>query len=348
MTHVERKMSLWLLACAAMVLIMIALGGYTRLSGSGLSIVDWKPLSGAIPPLSKTSWLELFHRYQLFPEFQKVNSTMTLPEFKFIYLVEYIHRLWGRAMGLVLLVPTLYAIFSHRAMLPRILVIWMLAGAQGFMGWYMVKSGLIDDPQVSPFRLTAHLLLAITILCLILKTVFNLRPTRAEDPDLSMGNRFLTLTVILVFTICYGGLTAGTHSGFIYNTFPDMNGHFLPEDMFAIHPFWKDVLYNPGTIQFMHRMLAFASLAVGLYVFLSSRNESVSPKLKHVAFMIAVALSVQIILGVATLVLQVPIWLGVLHQVWATITFSATFWGLLLCGKYRMLNPVALTNTQHL
>ena len=344
MTQVQRKITIWLLICAGMVLIMIGLGGYTRLSGSGLSIVDWNPIMGAIPPLSESSWQELFQRYQLFPEYQKVNSAMTLPDFKFIYFVEYFHRLWGRAMGLVLLIPTLYAVFNYRSILPRILVIWALAGAQGFMGWYMVKSGLVDDPQVSPFRLTAHLLLALAILCLLLKTVFDLK-SQANEGDSILQSRYLALTCLLALTVCFGGLTAGTHAGFIYNTFPDMNGSFLPEDMFALQPFWKDIFYNPATIQFIHRILAFTSLTLGFYVFLSSRNPQVSARLRHVSIMIAGALCIQVILGVATLVLQVPIWLGVLHQMWAAVTLSAAFWGYLLTRKNAVLNAVTLTNT---
>jgi heme a synthase len=341
MTSIERKISAWLLACAFMVLIMIGLGGYTRLTGAGLSIVDWKPITGIIPPLNDASWLELFGQYQLFPEFQKVNSSMTLSEFKFIYLIEYFHRLWGRAMGVVLIVPSIYIFKYYSPLLPRIVFIWILAGTQGFMGWYMVKSGLIDDPQVSPFRLTAHLILAISILCLILQTVYSLRNLQQGNEDYLMKGRFFSLACVLGLTICFGGLTAGNHAGLIYNTFPDMNGHFLPEEFLHMQPFWTDILYNPATIQFVHRMLAYASLALGFYLFLSVRKAEVSSKLKHVSLMIAGALSVQVMLGVATIVTQVPIWLGVTHQMWATITFAATFWGYLLTGKSRVFNQVA-------
>lgn len=341
MEHVKNKMSIWLLVCVLMVLVMIAIGGYTRLSGSGLSIVDWKPVTGAIPPLSQGAWMELFGQYQLFPEFQKVNSAMTLQEFKFIYMVEFIHRLWGRAMGLVLLIPTFYALVLYRSALPKILVIWVVAGLQGFMGWYMVKSGLSDDPQVSPLRLTAHLSLAILLLCLLLHTIYSLKTERASHKDSILKTPFFLLAGILGATICFGGLTAGNHAGLIYNTFPDMNGHFMPEDMLALHPVWKNFFYNPATIQFCHRLLAFATLATGFYVFLAARSKSISPKLQHVTVMIAVALTMQVMLGVMTLVLQVPIWLGVLHQIWAAITFSAVFWGYLLCGKSSVQQPVA-------
>jgi cytochrome c oxidase assembly protein subunit 15 len=344
MTMVERKISIWLLVCSAMVLIMIGLGGYTRLSGAGLSIVDWKPLVGFIPPLSEGTWNELFDQYKAFPEFQKVNSTMALAEFKFIYLIEYFHRLWGRAMGLVLLIPTVYALAYHRQVLPKILFIWLLAGLQGFMGWYMVKSGLVDDPQVSPFRLTMHLVLAIAILCLLLRTVFSMTSTSQENKDFLLKGPFLTLASVLGITICFGGLTAGTHAGLIYNTFPDMNGHFIPEEIFSLQPFWKDLFYNPATIQFCHRILAFVSLTLGVYVLLLARDAPVSPKLKHVCYMIATALCVQVLLVVTTLVLQVPIGLGVVHQVWAAVTFSAIFWGYLLCLKSAVTNSVAPSN----
>lgn len=344
MTVVQKQIRLWLLVCAGMVLVMIGLGGYTRLSGSGLSIVDWKPLIGAIPPLSEASWLEVFDRYQQFPEYQKVNASMSLSEFKFIYLVEYFHRLWGRAMGLALLIPTLFALFKYRHALPKILGIWGLALAQGAMGWYMVKSGLVDDPHVSPYRLTAHLLLALVILGYILRTVNSLKsPSETESSNLN--GKFLALNLILGLTICFGGLTAGTHAGWIYNTFPDMNGHFMPEEIFTMQPVWKDLVANPATIQFTHRLFAFFSLALGFYVFLSSRSHDVTPKIKHVSAIIAGALTLQVLLGVITLVLQVPVWLGVIHQMWASVVFGASFWGYLLTRKQPMGNQVALGNT---
>lgn len=269
---------------------------------------------------------------------------MTLPEFKFIYLVEYFHRLWGRAMGLALLVPTIYAAIKYRSLLPRLLLIWALAGAQGFLGWYMVKSGLVDDPQVSPFRLTTHLLLALAILCVILKTVFDLTYKGKSTSTPTLQGPLAVLTLSLVLTICFGGLTAGTHAGWIYNTFPLMNGHFFPEEILTISPFWLDILQNPATIQFIHRVLAFTSLALGFYVFLNSRQKGISSKLQHVCLMIAVALGIQVLLGVITLVLQVPIWLGVAHQMWASVTLSATFWAYLLSRGQVVKHTVAHSN----
>lgn len=335
MYRIEEKIALWLWLCVGMVIVMIGIGGFTRLTGSGLSIVDWKPITGIIPPLSHEAWEALFAQYKQFPEFIKVNSAMPLEEFKFIYMVEFIHRFWGRAMGFVLLIPTYYAAVHLRSIFPRALWIWVLAGSQGFMGWYMVKSGLVDHPQVSPIRLTLHLLLAMAILSLLLRTIYDLKVVQ-EDRD-STAKGFILLASLLVATIFYGGLTAGTHAGWIYNTFPLMNGNILPEDMFALTPWLKNFLYNPSTIQWIHRVLAFLTLGTGYYVWLSNHNNS----LKNISRLIAVAITLQVFLGVCTLIMQVPIWLGVVHQVWASISFALAFWGVLGCRKGRVIQAVA-------
>lgn len=338
MNKFDSKIRFWLLVCAGMVLIMIGLGGYTRLSGSGLSIVHWRPITGILPPLSTQQWIQMFDLYKQSPEFLKINSGMSLPDFQFIYMVEFIHRLWGRLMGFVLLIPTGYALYAQRSLMPRISAIWILAGAQAAMGWYMVKSGLIDNPQVSPIRLTLHLCLALTILAMILNTIHTISKRVTNQQDLKMRPVLAIMTAILAITICFGGLTAGNHAGLIYNTFPDMNGHLLPEEIFNLHPVWHNFLYNPATIQFIHRLLAFISLAVGFYIALQG---GISNKLKHVNYVVAGCLILQVILGVSTLVLQVPIPLGVAHQVWASITFAIVYWAYLLSGKQWIQNPVA-------
>lgn len=322
---------LWL--CAFMVFMMIGLGGYTRLSGAGLSIVVWQPVIGIFPPLSENTWQTVFEQYQLSPEFQQVNFGMTLAEFKIIYFIEYLHRLWGRAIGLVLLIPTLYALFKARPLLPKLGLIWVLGGLQGLMGWYMVKSGLINDPMVSPYRLMIHLILALGILGVILHTIFRLR-----SDNKSTGNKKnqLLLTILLLLisvTICYGALTAGFHAGLIYNTYPDMNGKLLPDEVFYYAPWWYDLIANPATIQFIHRILALTTLTFGLYVSMTLWSQAYSMKLRHIGMMIGLALSLQVALGIFTLVLHVPILLAVFHQVWAVITFSTILWAYFLC-KY--------------
>ena len=198
MDQIKRKISSGLWICVGMVIVMVGIGGYTRLTGSGLSIVQWKPITGILPPLSAQAWQDLFAQYQLSPEFIKVNSLMSVEEFKFIYMVEFIHRLWGRLMGFVLLVPT-YWVFRHdRDFLPRMASIWFLASLQAFMGWFMVKSGLIDNPQVSPIRLTLHLLLAVGILMMLLHTIYSLKETVKSEGSSFVKFKFMGLVGVLV------------------------------------------------------------------------------------------------------------------------------------------------------
>ena len=247
-----------------MVFAMVILGGAVRLTGSGLSMVDWRPLMGILPPLSDAAWEHVFSRYREFPEYQLVNRGMSLDEFRFIFYMEYLHRLLGRLVGLVFAIPFFY--WLVRGLLPewlrpRLWLALLLGGAQGLMGWYMVKSGLVDDPHVSQYRLTAHLMLAVFIYYWLLTLAFRLIWSGASIPlFLRLQDRLsqwgIALTVLIFAMIGTGGFMAGTRAGFIYNTWPKMGNSWAPEQIWAMVPWWRNLTENPMGIQFVHRWLA--------------------------------------------------------------------------------------------
>ncbi|MEN8236814.1 MAG: COX15/CtaA family protein [Pseudomonadota bacterium] len=315
----------WLIACAVLVWGMVILGGVTRLSGAGLSIVKWQPLIGLLPPMTRAAWQQVFLDYQQFPEFQKVTFDMTLADFKFIYWIEWGHRFLGRLIGVVLLVPTIMCLIKAdlRLLWKRFVLVWGLGISQGAMGWYMVKSGLVHDPWVSPYRLTAHLLLAFLILAVLLWTILDLwQPETQAHKQASRSAWWLQVVLLgcIVLTVIFGGLTAGLKAGLIYNTFPDMGGYWLPPEAFALRPWWVNFFENPVLVQATHRFLALISCGVALLWWWSTRHAETS------MFRTGLVLAIigQVILGVSTLLLVVPMILGVVHQAWAAVV--------LLCG----------------
>lgn len=330
--NIERKIAAWLLACCFLVLAMIVVGGVTRLTHSGLSIVEWQPIVGTLPPLTDPQWQEAFDKYKLTPEFQKVNFGMSLSEFKGIFWWEYFHRLLGRAIGIVFLVPYLVLLLRRKVHGPlgwKLLGIFVLGGLQGAMGWYMVKSGLVDDPRVSHFRLTAHLGLALIIFAAMFwvaldmlhsKSVrqINLRPS-------SLPRWAVSLAVLVFVSALTGGLVAGIRAGFAYNTFPLMNGHVVPPEIFMIEPWYLNFFNNMATVQFDHRLLAWVlAFLVPWFWWQVVRNDlDVSPRTRLAAHFLLGTLAMQIALGISTLVLVVPISLAAAHQGGAVLLFAA-------------------------
>lgn len=283
----------WLFICCLLVAGMVLLGGLTRLTQSGLSMVRWEPVIGAIPPLSAEAWQKEFSDYQQSPQYQKVFQDMDIEGFKQIYWLEFFHRLLGRLVGVVFALPYFYFLlrgrFSGRQAW-RLAGIFMLGAAQGFMGWYMVKSGLVDDPHVSPYRLTAHLLLAVAILTLLVNELIGwVKPSWPVVPVLALTLLQLGL----------GGMMAGTHAGFMYNSFPLMDGHLLPPD--------SDII---SVINFLHRWVAFGVAAGVFGLFLYYRQQ---PAAELMLFIVVF----QIILGITTLLWAVPVPLASLHQLCA-------------------------------
>ncbi|MBI5791711.1 MAG: COX15/CtaA family protein [Rhodocyclales bacterium] len=328
----QRAVAWWLFACCAMVFVTMVVGGVTRLTHSGLSIVEWKPLIGALPPLSHADWLELFAKYQQTPEFIKRNHDMTLDGFQFIFWWEWAHRLSGRLIGVVFFVPYVWFLLRGQlrgALAAKVFGFFILGGLQGAMGWYMVKSGLVDDPRVSQYRLAAHLGLAFILFGLMFWTGLGMLQPRkikfAAPPAPTITRRLGNWLVPLVFVmVLSGALVAGIRAGLAYNTFPLMNGHFLPPESFMVDPWWLNFFTNMATVQFDHRLIAWALM--GLIPWYSWRIWNESPQARTPAVVLTLWLAVQVTLGIATLLLQVPVALGAAHQAGAMVLFGMLLW----------------------
>jgi cytochrome c oxidase assembly protein subunit 15 len=323
----HRRIALWLLVCAGLVFAMVVLGGVTRLTRSGLSIVEWQPLMGAIPPLSEADWLALFEKYKLTPEYLKVNVGMDLAGFKGIFWLEYLHRLLGRLIGIAFLLPFLYFLIRRqidKPLVPKLVALFVLGGLQGLMGWLMVASGLVDMPRVSPYRLTAHLGLALLIYGYILWVALGLLYPRAEaGPELRpLRRRGVALTALIVVTFLAGGFVAGTRAGFVFNDWPWMHGRLIPDGLYAMSPLWVDVFENVATVQFHHRLLAYALvLAVPLFWW-RARAAGLPARARGALPWLLAALAAQVLLGILTLVYVVPVPLAALHQAGALVLFT--------------------------
>ncbi len=333
-----RPIARWLMLCIVLVAMMVALGGITRLTESGLSIVEWKLFSGTFPPMSEAAWQAEFEEYKSSPQFQQVNRGFDLGDFKGIYWLEYLHRLLGRIIGLAVLLPLIY--FTARRMLPRRLfwrgvAIAALVGAQGTVGWVMVASGLTDQPRVEPVKLAAHLLLAFSVFCLLLWTRWQV----LGHPRLSTPKPFawairgvLLLTVLQIFM---GALVAGLRAGLSYTTYPRMDGQFIPDGLHLMQPWWINHLESILTVQFQHRMGALmVSLAVIALVAYGWRHLSLRRPLGWLLFI----LFLQFSLGVATLLSGVNLWLASAHQLVALA---------LLAVLIRMIFVAPLDVNQH-
>ena len=323
----NRAIAIWLTAVAVLLFTMVVLGGVTRLTRSGLSIAEWNPVMGAIPPLTAEQWGAEFDKYRQTPEYRKVNIGMSLNAFERIYLIEWTHRLLGRLIGLVVFVPLLYFAVRRqipKPLIPKLVAIFVLGGLQGALGWFMVRSGLVDVPRVSPYRLTAHLGLAVAIYAWVIWIVFDLQrsPSHSDGdpPRLRYGGWVVTGLIFLM--ILAGGFVAGTKAGFAFNTFPLMDGTFVPPGMYAMEPGWINNFENVATVQFNHRMLAYLLFAVVAAYWWLGRSAAVIANTRRTFDFLLAALCTQIGLGIATLLLVVPVWLGALHQAGALTVFT--------------------------
>ena len=325
----NRKVALWLLILCALVFAMIVLGGVTRLSGAGLSIVDWRPIMGVLPPLSQQDWQQTFEMYQQSPEFDKVNSHMTVDDFKGIFWLEYLHRLLGRLIGFAFLLPFAYFIwrgYIHNRELLKYGLMFMLGGLQGVLGWYMVKSGLVDNPRVSQYRLTAHLVAAITIYAYMLWIALSLLTPPGEARSHPWFPRTILLAVLVLTTIISGGFVAGLDAGLIYNTFPKMGRYWIPPDATALSPLWLNSFENMATVQFNHRVLALSTFfAIVLYWWFARKAELPARVRPAVNALLHTAV-LQVALGISTLLLMVPLVLAAAHQAVAVLLFSVALY----------------------
>jgi cytochrome c oxidase assembly protein subunit 15 len=322
-----RSVAVWLLLCCGMIFVTVVIGGITRLTLSGLSITEWQPVTGTLPPLSAAAWAAEFEKYRHIPQYRLLNAGMTLTDFQTIYWWEYVHRLWGRLIGFVYLLPFLY--FLARGRISRRLA-WPLAGifalgfAQGGLGWYMVESGLADRVEVSQYRLVAHLVLALAIYGLTLWIALGLLvgPTRRE---MAPGWRRAAEAIIglVALTIAAGGFVAGLNAGLVYNTFPLMDGSFVPVGYAELQPFFRNWFENIPAVQFDHRLLAIATAASVVLLWLAGRR-AVLPRPGQLALhALLAAAAIQFALGLSTLLLVVPIPLAAAHQAGAVLLLTA-------------------------
>lgn len=331
MTPADQKyVQIWYWGGALLVFIILVIGGITRLTGSGLSIVDWKPIMGVIPPITEADWAETFDKYREFPEYQQRNRGMNLDEFKFIFFWEYMHRMAGRVLGFFFIVPFGWFLikkkFSARQ-LRRALFLLFLGILQAFMGWYMVQSGLIDDPHVSPYRLAFHLLLAFAIFGCCIWFAMDLRPGKRSDPDLmpwgfNINGWLIAMIVLLVLQIVWGAFVSGLHAGHVYNTFPKMNQYWIPPEAWLLEPFVRNLFENPAAVQWVHRVLGTVLTGLVLYIWARVFMSSGIKPVKWWSVALLAAVLIQYLIGVYTLLYHVPISLGVLHQAFAMILFG--------------------------
>lgn len=305
----------WLLFMAITVALMVVVGGATRLTESGLSMVDWRPVTGVLPPIGDTAWQAEFEKYQTSPEYQLKNKGMSLEDFKGIFYWEWGHRLLGRLIGVFFFIPFVWFWLKDRiptGYKPRLIFLFIAGGSQGLLGWYMVQSGLVDEPAVSHYRLTAHLSLALFIFAALLWTALSLfRPKPASS---SKGMKILThiSMLVLVLQLVMGGFVAGLKAGHIFNTWPLMGDSFIPNGLFDIMPAWRNFFDNAVTVQFDHRIGAYIFSLLAVILFIKSRGEST--QVKSAALLVLLATALQFILGIIMLLKVVPVTWGTAHQ----------------------------------
>ena len=331
----SRPVLIWLYVLTAMVFLMVVVGGATRLTDSGLSITEWKPIVGIIPPLTDAAWHDVFEKYKQIPEYHIVNRGMSLEAFKAIFWWEWGHRFLGRIIGIVFFVPFVWFWWTRRIpryLAPRLIALFLLGGLQGAIGWYMVRSGLVDRVDVSHYRLAVHLGVAIVILGLLLWTALDFgREARwAADATAGASHAWTAAALLgLIFLqVLLGALVAGLKAGLSHNTWPLMDGALIPSGLGAMSPWYLNVFENVLTVQFNHRVAAYVIAAVVLCHVASVWRSTGGPHIRFSAGVLGLSILVQMGLGVWTLLAQVPLSLGLAHQAGAAMVFSLAVWHL--------------------
>ncbi len=326
----------WLIICCIFVFTMVFIGGLTRLTDSGLSIVEWNIFSGIFPPLFNNDWIELFDKYKQFPEFKLINKNINLDEFKFIFWMEYIHRIWGRLIFLIFLIPLI--IFLRKKYVPErfkkhLFIVLFLIVTQGLFGWYMVKSGLIDKPNVSHYRLSIHLIMAFIIYGYLLFLTFSIYDLKNNKKKIIIKNKnfFITNTILIcliLVTVFSGGMVAGLDAGLVYNTFPLMGDTFIPFDIWNLSPRFINFLENPVTVQFNHRILGIITLILTLALWFYTRIHNLPLSIKKKVNILLLIIVFQVSFGVATLLSYVATPIAIIHQLGALIFYTISIWTL--------------------
>lgn len=326
-TQAARQIALWLFFLCALTAAMVLVGGATRLTDSGLSITEWRPVTGAVPPLSEAAWLEEFEKYKTIPEYERVNFGMSFDQFKEIYWWEWGHRFLGRLIGLAFLAPFLYFVAAKKVT-PRLRLkligLFFLGGLQGALGWWMVSSGLSDRVDVSQYRLAAHLSLALALLGAMFWLALDLWPARQTPAGRGLYRGALALTTGVFAQMVLGAFVAGLRAGKTYNTWPLMDGQFFPEGYFNGAPGLNDVFETMAAVQFNHRIGAYLLAAGAVWFYLAARGGAAEPRARFVLF----AVGVQIILGIWTVLAATPIAMGLAHQAGAMGVFLAALYAL--------------------
>ena len=324
----NKRVIYWLYTGCFLIFIMVVVGGITRLTHSGLSISNYKLIQGTLPPMSEQAWQDAFDLYKQYPEYQKLNSHFTLQDFKDIYFWEWLHRFIGRFIGMVFVIPFLYFLIKKqlsRTTIKKAILLLFLGGFQGFLGWYMVKSGLVDRPDVSHYRLAMHLTTAFITFAYCLWVALDLKyPTKKQvDQGLKKLIRFTLL--VLIIQIIWGAFVAGLDAGFIHNHWPLMSeGKLIHETVYIEQtPVYKNFIEGKSGVQFVHRYLAYIVVGLIIYIGLKARKMELTPLQQQAIKSILILVGLQFILGVFTLLLQVPVWLGVAHQVGAFFLLAA-------------------------
>lgn len=328
--HSRKAIILWLLSGCFLIFLMVMIGGITRLTGSGLSITEWNVIMGTLPPMNQQDWQIVFEKYQLSPQFQKINYDMGMMEFKSIFIWEYLHRLIGRIIGLVFLIPFIYFLITKKIdkiLIGKLLLLFSLGGLQGFLGWFMVKSGLIDNPHVSHYRLAIHLITAFLTFgftfWIALELIYQKLPHSNSTPQW-IRKTVKAIMLLLILQIIYGAFVAGLHAGRVYNTFPKMGDEWIAKGVYALSPFWKNFTENLAGVQFIHRSIAWLLIISIFLLWFFSRNTVLTASQKKGINILALFVLFQFILGVFTLLYAAPITLSVLHQAGAFVLFAAT------------------------
>jgi len=324
----NKKVIYWLLTGCVLIFIMVVVGGITRLTHSGLSISNYKLISGTIPPMNDIEWQEAFNLYKQYPEYQKLNNHFMLQDFKDIYFWEWLHRVLGRFIGVVFFIPFVYFLIKKQLSKPTIkksIILLCLGGFQGFLGWYMVKSGLVDNPDVSHFRLAAHLTTAFLTFAYTFWVALDLMFPTKKEVDKAFRNIIRVGLAILILQIIYGAFVAGLDAGFIHNHWPLMNeGKFMHETVYIEQsPLYKNFTEGKSGIQFVHRILAYLVVFMVFLIWKKSRKLTRTGYQNKGINLLIILVSLQFLLGVFTIILHVPVWLGVAHQIGAFFLLSA-------------------------
>lgn len=325
----------WLVIIALLVALTAVIGAATRLTGSGLSITEWAPIMGLVPPLTEAQWLEAFEKYKAIPQYTRVNRGMSLDAFRSIYWWEWGHRVIGRVIGVAFLVPfVVLCLRGHipRSLAPRLILLFLLGGLQGAVGWYMVRSGLVDRVDVSPYRLALHLGLAVAIFALIVWTVLELAVDqhRRDIDTLTATDRRLAhlLPVLIYLQVLLGALVAGLKAGVTYNTWPLMDGALVPNGLLAQTPWWVNLFENVGLVQFNHRLLAYVIAGMACVHAIGVGRRADDARVRRSAGYLATAVLAQGALGIWTLLAWVPLGLGIAHQAGALVVTAVAIWHL--------------------